>query len=164
MRDSLDVETGQVMATKTYMAKPGEIAPTWHLVDATDQVVGRLAVKIARILMGKHRVEYTPHVAMGDFVVVVNAAKVKVTGSAKLSQRTYQRFSGYPGGQRSVPLKEMLATRPEKVIEEARVDHVPLVDLALSHRRIHRLYPPGRLDQQLESGPDVVLQTGQPVP
>jgi len=104
---------------KTYMAKTGEIAATWHLVDATDQVVGRLAVKIARILMGKHRVEYTPHVAMGDFVVVVNAAKVKVTGSAKLSQRTYQRFSGYPGGQRSVPLKEMLATRPEKVIEEA---------------------------------------------
>jgi large subunit ribosomal protein L13 len=107
------------MATKTYMAKTGEIAPTWRLVDATDQVVGRLAAKVARILMGKHRVEYTPHVAMGDFVVVVNAAKVKVTGSAKLSQRMYQRFSGYPGGQKAVPLKEMLATRPEKVIEEA---------------------------------------------
>jgi large subunit ribosomal protein L13 len=107
------------MATKTYMAKAGEIAPTWHLVDATDQVVGRLAAKIARILMGKHRVEYTPHVAMGDFVIVVNAAKVKVTGSAKLSHRTYQRFSGYPGGRKAVPLKEMLATHPEKVVEEA---------------------------------------------
>lgn len=107
------------MATKTYMAKTGEIVPKWHVVDAADKVLGRMAAKIARILMGKHRVEYTPHVAMGDFVVVVNAAKVKVTGSAKLAQRTYQRFSGYPGGQKSVPLKEMLAKRPEKVVEEA---------------------------------------------
>ena len=107
------------MVTKTYMAKTGEIAAKWHLVDATDKVVGRLAAKVARILMGKHRVEYTPHVEMGDFVVVINAAKVKVTGSAKLSQRLYQRFSGYPGGQRSVPLKEMLAKHPETVIAEA---------------------------------------------
>ncbi len=107
------------MVTKTYMAKTGEITPKWYLVDATDQVVGRLAAKIARILMGKHRVHYTPHVAMGDFVVVINAAKVKVTGSAKLTQRTYQRFSGYPGGQRSVPLKEMLAKDPARVVEEA---------------------------------------------
>ena len=85
------------MVTKTYMAKTGEIASKWLLVDATDQVVGRLAAKIARILMGKHRVEYTPHVAMGDFVVVINAAKVKVTGSSKLSQRdlpALQRLSG----------------------------------------------------------------------
>ena len=107
------------MITKTYMAKTGEITPRWYVVDATDKVVGRLAAKIARILMGKHRVEYTPHVAMGDFVVVVNAAKVKVTGSAKLTQRTYQRFSGYPGGQKAVPRKEMLARHPERVVEEA---------------------------------------------
>lgn len=107
------------MVTKTYMAKTGEIVPKWYVVDATDKVVGRLAAKIARLLMGKHRVQYTPHVAMGDFVVVINAAKVKVTGSTKLTQRTYQRFSGYPGGQKVVRLKEMLADHPERVVEEA---------------------------------------------
>jgi large subunit ribosomal protein L13 len=104
---------------KTYMAKTGEIAARWYLVDATDKVVGRLATKIARILMGKHRVEYTPHVAMGDFVVVLNAAKVKVTGSSKLALRNYQTYSGYPGGQKTVPLKEMLAKHPEHVVSEA---------------------------------------------
>ncbi len=104
---------------KTYMAKKGEIAATWHLVDASDKVLGRLAARIARILMGKHRVEYTPHVAMGDFVVVINAAKVKVTGSSKLAQRDYQSFSGYPGGQKSIPLKEMLARHPDRVVSEA---------------------------------------------
>jgi large subunit ribosomal protein L13 len=104
---------------KTYMAKKGEIAAKWHLVDASDRVVGRLAARIARILMGKHRVEYTPHVAMGDFVVVINAAKVKVTGSSKLAQRDYQSFSGYPGGQKVIPLKEMLAQHPEHVVAEA---------------------------------------------
>jgi large subunit ribosomal protein L13 len=104
---------------KTYMAKTGEIVARWYLVDATDKVVGRMAVKIARILMGKHRVEYTPHVAMGDFVVVINAAKVKVTGSTKLAKREYQTYSGYPGGQRTVPLKEMLAKHPERVVSEA---------------------------------------------
>jgi large subunit ribosomal protein L13 len=101
------------------MAKTGEIEAKWLLVDATDKVVGRLAAKIARVLMGKHRPEYTPHVDTGDFVVVINAEKVKLTGAAKLAQRDYQRFSGYPHGQKSVTLKEMLATKPEKVLYEA---------------------------------------------
>ncbi len=104
---------------KTYMAKKGEIAAKWHVVDMTDKVLGRSATKIATILMGKHRPEYTPHVDTGDFVIVLNAAKVKITGRNKPLQRTYQRFSGYPGGLRITPLKEMLAKRPEKVICEA---------------------------------------------
>ena len=105
---------------KTYMAKKGEIAATWHLVDASDKVLGAWRPGSRRILMGKHRVEYTPHVgAMGDFVVVINAAKVKVTGSSKLAQHDYQSFSGYPGGQKSIPLKEMLARHPDRVVSEA---------------------------------------------
>jgi len=104
---------------KTYMAKKGEIVAKWHVVDLTDKVLGRSATKIAMILMGKHRPEYTPHVDTGDFVIVVNAAKVKITGRNKPVQRTYQRFSGYPGGLRLTPLGDMLAKNPEKVIREA---------------------------------------------
>ncbi len=76
---------------KTYMAKKGEITPTWHLVDITDKVLGRAAVRIASILMGKHRPEYTPSVDMGDFVIVINAENVKVTGGGKLQGRLWQR-------------------------------------------------------------------------
>ena len=104
---------------KTYMAKKGEITQKWLLVDAAEQTIGRLAVKIARVLMGKHRPEYTPHVDTGDFIVVINASKVKFTGAAKSMQRNYQRYSGYPGGQRVVPMAKVLATRPEKVLSEA---------------------------------------------
>lgn len=104
---------------KTYMAKNGELEAKWHVVDATDKVLGRMASRIATILMGKHRPEYTPHVDTGDFVIVVNADKIRVTGAAKPTQRTYQRYSGYPGGQKTVTLAEMLKTKPDKVIAEA---------------------------------------------
>ncbi len=115
---------------KTYMAKPGEIAAKWLLVDATDKVLGRMATRIAMILMGKHRPQYTPHVACGDFVVVVNAAKVKLTGTGKLTQRQYQRFSGYPGGLKSTSLAEQLAKHPEKVVQEAVRRMLPKNNLA----------------------------------
>jgi large subunit ribosomal protein L13 len=101
------------------MAKRGEVVPQWRLVDISGKVLGRAAVRIATVLMGKHRPQYTPHVDTGDFVVVINAAKVKLTGDSKPYQRVYQRYSGYPGGRKVVPLKEMLATKPEKVVSEA---------------------------------------------
>jgi large subunit ribosomal protein L13 len=104
---------------KTYMAKPGELQAKWFVVDATDLVVGRMATKIAMILMGKHRPEYTPHVDTGDFVVVTNAAKVRLTGLNKPTQRIYDRYSRYTGGRKVVTLDEMLATNPEKVVTEA---------------------------------------------
>ena len=104
---------------KTYMAKKGEVEAGWYLVDASDKVLGRLATRIATILMGKHRPEYTPHVDTGEFVVVINADKVRITGNSKPVQRTFQRFSGYPGGHKIVTHAEMMATKPEKVIEEA---------------------------------------------
>lgn len=105
--------------TKTYMAKKGELAARWFLVDVTDKVLGRVATKIATILMGKHRPEYTPHVDTGEYVVVVNAEKIKLTGANKPTQRTYQRYSGHPGGRKVTTLKDMLAKDPARVVREA---------------------------------------------
>ena len=103
------------MSKTTYMAKPGELEAQWWLVDAADQVVGRLAAEIAMVLMGKHRPTYTPHVDTGDFVVVVNAEKVQFTGK-KWDQKSYQDYSHYAGGQKITPAKEMLARKPEEII------------------------------------------------
>jgi large subunit ribosomal protein L13 len=103
---------------KTYNAKPGEVERKWVLLDAQDQVLGRLATKAATLLMGKHKPEYTPHVDTGEFVVVVNAGSVKLTGR-KLDQKRYWRHTGYPGGIRSRSAREVLAKRPEWMIREA---------------------------------------------
>lgn len=102
----------------TYLAKPGELEAQWHVVDASDQVLGRLATKIARVLQGKHKPAYTPHVDTGDFVIVINADKIKVTGS-KAEQREYQTYSGYPSGQNVYTYRTMNQKHPEKVIELA---------------------------------------------
>ena len=104
---------------KTFMAKKGEVARKWHVVDISGKVLGRAATRIATVLMGKHRPEYTPHVDTGDFVIVVNAAEVKVTGAAKPAQRVYRRFSGYPSGQKITPLATMLVKHPDRVVREA---------------------------------------------
>ncbi len=104
---------------KTYMAKKGEVAKTWYVVDAADRVLGRIATGIATVLMGKHRPEYTPHVDVGDYVIVINAARVKITGRAKPTDRVYQHYSGYPGGRAEKPLAEVLRKNPEKVVREA---------------------------------------------
>jgi large subunit ribosomal protein L13 len=100
---------------KTFTAKAAEIKREWFVVDATDKTLGRLAGEIAQVLAGKHKPIYTPHVDCGDFVVVVNAGKVRVTGK-KLDQKFYYRHSGYPGGLRSVVLREQLETHPDRVI------------------------------------------------
>ena len=102
----------------TYLAKPGELTPQWHVVDATDAVLGRLATKLAVVLQGKHKPTYTPHVDTGDYVIVLNADKIKVTGS-KAQQRTYQTYSGYPSGQHVYRYETMSDLHPEKVIELA---------------------------------------------
>jgi large subunit ribosomal protein L13 len=102
----------------TYMPKPGEVAANWHVVDATDQVLGRLASRVSLILQGKHKPTYTPHVDTGDFVVVVNADKVKVTGR-KAEVLEYQTYSRYPGGQRTYTYKRMAELHPEKLVELA---------------------------------------------
>jgi large subunit ribosomal protein L13 len=103
---------------KTYMAKKEEVEPKWWLVDAQGQVLGRLASRIAHILQGKHKPIYTPHVDTGDFVVVVNAEKIVLTGR-KPSQKKYKRYSGYPGGLREVPAEEVLKTKATEVLRLA---------------------------------------------
>lgn len=103
---------------KTFSAKPQEIEREWLVVDAEGQTLGRLATRIATILRGKHKPIYTPHVDCGDYVVVVNAGKVHVTGQ-KLDQKIYYRHSGYPGGLKQINLRRQLERHPERVIEAA---------------------------------------------
>ena len=103
---------------KTYHAKPGEIEREWLLVDATDMTLGRLASEVAQILKGKRKPAYTPHIDTGDFVIIVNASKVRVTGK-KLTDKKYFRHTGHPGGLKEVSLEDQLAKFPERVIEHA---------------------------------------------
>ena len=106
------------MIMKTSVAKNGEVKADWHSVDASGKVLGRLAARVARLLMGKHKPIYTPHVDCGDFVIVTNASKVRLTGN-KAQTKTYQRYSYYPGGQKIIPFETMIQKHPERVIQEA---------------------------------------------
>ena len=105
------------MAT-TYMAKPADIQKKWYILDATDKPLGRLATEAARILRGKHKPIYTPHMDTGDYIIVINAEKIMLTGN-KLSQKKYYRHSGYPGGLKSTDYATLIATKPTLVIEKA---------------------------------------------
>ena len=104
---------------KTYMAKTGEVVQQWYVADVSEKVLGRSATQIATVLMGKHKPEYTPHVDVGDFVVVINAQNVRVTGKNKPVERVYQRYSGYPGGLNETTLAEMMRKNPGRVVSEA---------------------------------------------
>ena len=103
---------------RTFAAKKEEIEREWYVVDAEGQTLGRLASKIAPILKGKHKPIYTPHLDCGDFVVVINAEKVRVTGR-KMDQKFYYRHSGYPGGIKSISLRDQLVRHPERVVQAA---------------------------------------------
>lgn len=109
---------------RTYMANPGDVSRRWYVLDATDQPLGRLAVEAARILRGKHKPIYTPHVDTGDHVIIVNAERVKLTGN-KMEQKTWTRHTGYPGGLKVTPYKELLRNKPEKAIEIAVRGMIP---------------------------------------
>lgn len=115
---------------KTYMAKPAEVERKWYVIDATDQTLGRLSSEVAAILRGKHKATYTPHVDTGDFVIIINAEKVKLTGN-KLKDKKYYRHSGYPGGIKEISAGELLQKRPERAIEIA-------VKGMLPHNRLGR--------------------------
>jgi large subunit ribosomal protein L13 len=105
-------------AVKTYSVKASEIKREWHVIDATDKVLGRLATEVARLLMGKHKPMFSRHLDTGDYVVVVNAEKICISGN-KEKKKLYYRHSGYPGGLKSISLEEMLKTRPDWVVEQA---------------------------------------------
>lgn len=136
----------------TTMAKKETAQPKWFVIDATDQVVGRLAVVVSNILRGKHKPEYTPHCDTGDFVIVVNAEKVKFTGR-KWEQKSYQTFSHYAGGQKIIPAKEMRDRKPQEILRLAVKRMMPKGPL--SYKQITKM--------KLFTGPAHEHQAQQPV-
>ena len=135
----------------TFTAKPETVVQDWYLVDATDKVLGRLATQIAIRLRGKHKPEYTPHVDTGDHIVIVNAAKIRVTGD-KMNQKKYYRHTGYPGGIKETLLSDELENNPERVIERAVKGMLPKNSLGRTMFRKLRVY----------AGPDHSHQAQQP--
>jgi large subunit ribosomal protein L13 len=136
---------------RTYSAKPESVQRDWYLVDATDKVLGRLATEIATRLRGKHKPEYTPHVDTGDHIIVVNAAKIRVTGN-KAEKKKYYRHTGYPGGIRETRLADELERRPEQVIKKAVKGMLPKNALGRAMFLKLRVY----------AGPEHVHQAQQP--
>jgi large subunit ribosomal protein L13 len=137
----------------TFMAKPGELEQRWFVIDATDQVVGRLAVQIATILRGKHRPEYTPHTDTGEFVIVINAARIKFTGK-KWESKSYDSYSHYPGGLKTVTAKALRDRHPERILELAVKRMVPRNRLGRKQMSKLKIY----------AGPQHPHQAQQPVP
>jgi len=135
----------------TFTAKPETVVQDWYLVDATDKVLGRLATQIAIRLRGKHKPENTPHVDTGDHIVIVNAAKIRVTGD-KMNQKKYYRHTGYPGGIKETVLSDELENNPERVIERAVKGMLPKNSLGRTMFRKLRVY----------AGPDHSHQAQQP--
>jgi len=124
---------------KSYMARPLEVERKWYVVDAEGEHLGRLAAEIAKILRGKNKVQYTPHVDVGDFVVVVNAERVVVTGK-KAEQRVYRRHSGYPGGMKETSYEQMLARKPTEILRKAVYGMMPKNRLARQQFRKLKIY------------------------
>jgi large subunit ribosomal protein L13 len=138
---------------RTYTPKPGEVERKWYVIDASDVVLGRLATHVARLLRGKHKPTFAPHVDTGDFVVVVNADKIVLTGS-KAEQKLDYRHSGYPGGLRATSYTELLASNPRRAVEKA-------VKGMLPHNRLSR----AQMNKlKVYSGPTHPHQAQQPVP
>lgn len=124
---------------KTYTAKPQTVTRDWYVVDAADQTLGRLATELARRLRGKHKPEYTPHVDTGDYIVVINADKVRVTGN-KATDKTYYRHTGFPGGLKSASFNELIDAAPERVIELAVKGMLPRNPLGRAMRKKLKVY------------------------
>jgi large subunit ribosomal protein L13 len=141
------------MNVKTYVTKPDEVQREWFVVDASGKTLGRLATEVARILRGKHKPIYSPMIDVGDYVIVVNAEKVRVTGR-KLTQKFYYRHSGYPGGFKQISLRDMLARHPTRVIEYAVWGMLP--KNALGRRMFKKL--------KVYAGPDHPHQAQNPKP
>ena len=137
----------------TYSPKPGEVTRKWHVIDAEDIVLGRLAVTAATLLRGKHKAQYAPHVDTGDFVVVVNASKIALTGNKRTDKLAY-RHSGRPGGLKSVPYGELLATDPRHAVERAVWGMLP--KNKLSRQQIKKL--------KVYAGPEHPHSAQQPLP
>ncbi len=125
---------------KTYTATPADIKRDWYVIDASGKVLGRLATEIARRLRGKHKPEYTPHMDTGDYIVVINAREVQVTGR-KTTDKIYYSHSGYPGGLKSISFEKLLQKKPERIIEKAVKGMLPRGPLGREMFRKLRVYP-----------------------
>jgi len=124
---------------KTYITKASDIEREWHVIDASGEVLGRLASRVTRLLMGKHKPIFTPNLDTGDFVVVINADKVRVTGN-KAKQKLYYRHSGYPGGLKSISLEKLMQTNPTRVIEYAVKGMLPHTRLGAKMMKKLKVY------------------------
>ncbi len=138
---------------RTYSPKPGEVARTWHVIDAEDVVLGRLASNVATLLRGKHKPTFAPHVDTGDFVIIVNAEKVVLTGNKREQSFAY-RHSGYPGGLRKRSFGELLDTRPERLLEKVVKGMLPKNKLGRAQGKKLKVY----------AGPDHPHAAQQPKP
>ena len=139
---NLKIGKVDTLSYKTKSANAATVNQKWYVVDAEGEVVGRLATRIATVLRGKHKPDYTPHVDTGDFVIVINADKVRFTGS-KMDDKEYQRYTGYPGGLRRRTAKEMLAKRPEMIMELAIKGMLPKTKLGRAMIKKLFLYTAG---------------------
>ena len=138
---------------RTYSPKPGDVTRQWHVIDATDVVLGRLATHAATLLRGKHKPIYAPHVDTGDFVIVINADKVALSGNKRESKMAY-RHSGYPGGLRATPYSELLERHPERAVEKAVKGMLPHNSLGRTMLKKLKVY----------AGPSHPHQAQSPVP
>lgn len=130
------------MAT-TVSANPATVNRDWYVVDASNKVLGRLATEVARRLRGKHKPEYTPHVDTGDFIVIINAEKVRLTGLKKAQNKQYYRHTGYPGGIKSINFNDLIDTHPELVIEKAVKGMLPKTKLGRAMYKKLKVYAGG---------------------
>ncbi len=137
--DDISVSESRSVKMKTPLPKVNEIEKKWYVVDATDKVLGRLATQIAMRLRGKHRPDFTPHLDTGDFIIVINAEKIKLTGR-KLDQKKYHRHSGYLGGLKTMTAKQMLEKKPEEVIRLAVRRMLPKNKLARHQLKKLKIY------------------------
>lgn len=124
---------------KTYSTKASEIERGWHVIDAADQVLGRLATRVTRLLMGKHKPIFTRNLDTGDYVIIINADKVRVTGN-KAKQKVYYRHSGYPGGLKAITYEKLMETKPTRIIEHAVKGMLPHTKLGNSMMKKLRVY------------------------
>jgi large subunit ribosomal protein L13 len=142
---------------KTQVPSQGEVVHAWHVIDADSKVLGRVAAQAARVLMGKHKPTYTPFLDTGDHVIVVNAAKVRLTGK-KEDQKLYRRHSGYPGGLVETQARDVRATRPAKMIEEAIRGMLPKTTLGKHMYRKLKVYAGDRHPHQAQKPVEMVLR------
>ncbi len=149
----MPIEITEAMSVRTYSPKPGDVTRQWHVIDATDVVLGRLATQTATLLRGKHKPIFAPHVDTGDFVVIINADKVALTGNKREKKMAY-RHSGFPGGLTSTPYSELLDKHPEKAVEKAVRGMLPHTTLGRAMLRKLKVY----------RGPEHPHQAQTPVP